>query len=158
MGITRTSMYAAFGNKEDLFRKALDRYSAGPAGYVMRALEAPTAREVAAAFLHGAVDTTTDPDRPHGCLTVQGALAAAPADRAIRDALSDWRNNACARLHDRFRRAKDEGDLPPTSDPALLARLVATVASGTAVQAAGGAGHDELHRVVDAVLQSWPLA
>jgi AcrR family transcriptional regulator len=158
MGITRTSMYAAFGNKEDLFRKALDRYSAGPAGYVARALEEPTAREVAAAFLHGGVDTTTEPDRPHGCLTVQGALAAAPADRAIRDALSDWRNNACARLHDRFQRAKDEGDLPPTSDPALLARLVATVASGIAVQAAGGAGRDELHRVVDAVLQSWPLA
>jgi AcrR family transcriptional regulator len=158
MGITRTSMYAAFGNKEGLFRKALDRYSAGPAGYVARALEEPTAREVAAAFLHGGVDTTTDPDRPHGCLTVQGALAAAPADRAIRDALSDWRNNACARLRDRFQRAKDEGDLPPTSDPALLARLVATVASGIAVQAAGGAGRDELHRVADAALQSWPLA
>lgn len=30
MGITRTSMYAAFGNKEELFRKALERYTAGP--------------------------------------------------------------------------------------------------------------------------------
>ena len=29
MGISRTSMYAAFGNKEELFRKALDRYTEG---------------------------------------------------------------------------------------------------------------------------------
>ncbi|WP_233160243.1 TetR/AcrR family transcriptional regulator [Pseudonocardia sp. MH-G8] len=61
MGITRTSMYAAFGNKENLFRKALQRYSAGPAAYATRALEEPTARTVATAFLHGAVETTTHP-------------------------------------------------------------------------------------------------
>jgi AcrR family transcriptional regulator len=158
MGITRTSMYAAFGNKEDLFRKALERYSAGPAAYATRALEEPTARAVATAFLHGAVDTTTNPEQPSGCLGVQGALAAAPADRAVRDFLADWRNDACSRLKDRFQRAQDEGDLPPTPDPGLLARFLMTVSSGIAVQAASGAGHDELHRVADAALQSWPPA
>lgn len=61
MGITRTSMYAAFGNKEDLFRKVLARYRAGPAAYGTRALEEPTAWAVASAFLHGAVATTTGP-------------------------------------------------------------------------------------------------
>jgi AcrR family transcriptional regulator len=158
MGITRTSMYAAFGNKEDLFRKALECYSAGPAAYATRALEEPTARAVATAFLHGAVDTTTNPDRPSGCLGVQGALAAAPADRAVRDFLADWRNDGCSRLRDRFQRARDEGDLPPTSDPGLLARFVMTVSAGIAVQAASGAGRDELHRVADAALQTWPPA
>jgi AcrR family transcriptional regulator len=158
MGITRTSMYAAFGNKEDLFRKALERYSAGPAAYATRALEEPTARAVAAAFLHGSVDTTTAPDRPSGCLGVQGALAAAPADRAVRDFLADWRNDACSRLKDRFQQARAEGDLPPTSDPGLLARFLMSVSSGIAVQAASGAGRDELHRVADAALRSWPPA
>ena len=33
MGINRPSLYAAFGNKEALFRKALDRYAEGPAAY-----------------------------------------------------------------------------------------------------------------------------
>jgi AcrR family transcriptional regulator len=158
MGITRTSMYAAFGNKEDLFRKALERYSAGPAAYATRALDEPTARAVAAAFLHGSVDTTTDLERPSGCLSVQGALAAAPADRAVQDLLADFRNDACSRLEGRFRRARDEGDLPPTSDPGLLARFLMTVSSGIAVQAAGGAGRDELHQVADLALQNWPLA
>src|SRR5437867_5809784 len=47
MGINRPSLYAAFGNKETLFRKALDRYAAGPAAYVHAALDEPTARAVA---------------------------------------------------------------------------------------------------------------
>jgi AcrR family transcriptional regulator len=158
MGITRTSMYAAFGNKEELFRKAVQRYVAGPAAYATRALEEPTALAVATAFLHGSVDTTTGPDRPAGCLSVQGALAAAPADRAVQDFLTDWRNGACSHLADRFRRARDEGDLPQASDPGLLARYVMAVSSGIAVQAASGAGRDELHRVVDAALRSWPPA
>ncbi len=46
MGINRPSLYAAFGNKEELFRKALDRYSEGPACHVREALSEPTARKV----------------------------------------------------------------------------------------------------------------
>ncbi|MBI0378520.1 TetR/AcrR family transcriptional regulator, partial [Streptomyces albiflaviniger] len=70
MGITRTSMYAAFGNKEDLFRKALERYTEGPASYGARALQEPTARQVATAFLNGSVRATTRPGCPAGCLGV----------------------------------------------------------------------------------------
>jgi AcrR family transcriptional regulator len=44
MNINRPSLYAAFGNKESLFRKALDRYAQGPADYIRIALQAPTAR------------------------------------------------------------------------------------------------------------------
>src|SRR3954471_10954322 len=46
-GITRPSLYAAFGNKEQLFRKALDRYQTGPQSFVAQALKKPTARAVA---------------------------------------------------------------------------------------------------------------
>src|ERR1700747_2087986 len=46
MGINRPSLYAAFGNKEALFRKALARYDRGPAGYTYKALKQPTARGV----------------------------------------------------------------------------------------------------------------
>jgi AcrR family transcriptional regulator len=158
MGITRTSMYAAFGNKEDLFRKAVDRYTSGPAAYGTRALAEPTARAVAAAMLHGAVVTTTRPEGPAGCLMVQGALAAAPAEATVRDLLADRRDGLRSCLEARFRRARDEGDLPATSDPALLACYVVTVGNGIAVQAAGGAGPDELHRVADVALRAWPPA
>ncbi|GAA2018670.1 TetR/AcrR family transcriptional regulator [Pseudokineococcus marinus] len=158
MGITRPSLYAAFGAKEDLFRAALGRYSAGPGAYGTRALEEPTAHGVATAFLHGAVDTTTGPDRPHGCLGVQGGLTTSPGDRAVRELLATWRNDACARLAERFRRAAAEGDLPAGSDPDLLAEVLMTVANGIAVQAAGGTGRERLRAVADAALRTWPPA
>ena len=44
MGITRPSLYAAFGNKESLFRKTLDLYEREKLDYVVKALEEPTAR------------------------------------------------------------------------------------------------------------------
>ncbi|GAA4228464.1 TetR/AcrR family transcriptional regulator [Actinomadura meridiana] len=158
MGITRTSMYAAFGNKEELFRKALGRYTEGFAVYVAHALLESTARDVAAAVLSGAVRTTTRPGYPTGCLGVQGALAAGAAGRPARDTLTAWRDDGRFRLRDRFQRAVDEGDLPPDTDPGLLARYIMTVANGIAVQAAGGAGRDELQRVADAALRNWPPA
>ncbi|RDG34929.1 TetR/AcrR family transcriptional regulator [Streptomyces corynorhini] len=158
MGITRTSMYAAFGNKEDLFRKALERYAEGPASYVARALREPTARQVATAILCGSVRATTLPDCPTGCLGVQAALAAGSPGRTTRDALIAWRNDGATQLGDRFRRAVDEGDLPPDADPAALARYLMAVSNGIAVQAAGGATREGLQRVADMALLNWPPA
>lgn len=155
MGITKPSMYAAFGNKEQLFRRALERYIEGPASYATRALEEPTARGVAEALLRGAVRTTTLPEGPPGCLTVQGALAPSDAGRPAHDLLVGWRNDAGLRLEERFQRAVDEGDLPRDADPGRLARYVMTVAFGIAVQAAGGLGHDELQEIADTALRSW---
>jgi AcrR family transcriptional regulator len=156
MGITRTSMYAAFGNKEDLFRKALERYTEGPASYGARAVREPTARQVATAFLSGSVRATTHPGCPAGCLGVQGSLAAGEPGRGARDALITWREEATSLLRDRFQRAVDEGDLPPGTDAGLLARYVMTVANGIAVQAAGGATRDDLQKVSDMALRNWP--
>lgn len=156
MGISTTSMYAAFGNKEELFRKALRHYTKGPAAYLGWAVEEPTARGVATALLVGVVHATTRPDGPRGCLGVQGALASGDSGREAQDMLVAWRADAYARLRERFRRAADEGDLPAETDPALLARYVSTLAFGIAVQAASGAEPGELRNMVDAVLRRWP--
>src|SRR4051794_39604457 len=92
MHIGKPSLYAAFGNKEALFRRALDRYTEGPGSYAARALAEPTARETVEAFLRGAVEATTRPASPQGCLGVQGALAASDAGQTVHDLLVDWRN------------------------------------------------------------------
>ena len=156
MGITKTSMYAAFGNKEQLFRKALQRYGEGPASYATRAMAQPTARAVAEAFLRGAVNATTRPDAPAGCLTVQGALASGAEGQPARDVLVGWRNDAVALLAERFQRAVDEGDLPRDAAPVRLARYLMTVGNGIAVQAASGLGLDELLEVADMAMLNWP--
>ena len=156
MGINRTSMYAAFGNKEDLFRAALARYTSGPASYVAKALLEPTARSVAEHVLRGAVNATTSPDTPPGCLGVQGALATGAPGQLAKDALIEWRSNGEDAIRERLQRAQAEGDLPPDADPANLARYIATFAYGISVQAASGVPREALSQIVDTALANWP--
>jgi AcrR family transcriptional regulator len=155
MGINRPSLYAAFGSKEELFRKALDRYAEGPAGYVREALDAPTARAVAEQLLSGTIDLVTDQRNPPGCLLVQGGLACGDAAESVRRELVARRLAAEAAIRKRFARARSEGDLPADTQPADLARYVLAVMHGIAVQAAGGASRGELRRVADMALRSW---
>ena len=157
VGVNRPSLYAAFGDKEALFRKALDRYLNGPAAYTQEALKEPTARAVVERLLRGAADLNTAPRNPGGCLTVQGALACGEAGDSIRQELAACRASGEAALRRRFQRAKSEGDLPATVNPADLARYVATIVYGMAVQAAGGASRDKLQHVVDMALRTLPL-
>lgn len=156
MGINRPSLYAAFGNKEALFRRALDRYAEGPAAHVTEALEEPTARAVAERLLYGTVDLLTNPKHPGGCFLVQGALVCSEASEGVRQAAAKRRAAGQALIRRRFRRAVSEGDLPAGADPADLARYVSTVTQGLAVQAASGAKRDELIRIADLAMRAWP--
>ncbi|MFD4640251.1 TetR/AcrR family transcriptional regulator [Lentzea sp. NPDC058436] len=158
MGISRKSMYAAFGNKEQLFRKALERYTEMQAAYVFEALRAATAIEVATTFLNGSVVANTRPGCPAGCLGVQGALAVGATGVVARDTLVAWRAMGQGLLRDRFQRAVDEGDLPAAADPDLIARYLMTISNGLSVQAAGGATREELQQVAGTALRNWPPA
>ncbi|MGH9547662.1 MAG: TetR/AcrR family transcriptional regulator [Terriglobales bacterium] len=156
MGINRPSLYAAFGDKEALFRRALDRYADGPAAYVREALDQPTARAVVEGLLRGAANLMTDSRHPAGCLNVQGALACNEVAEPIRRELISRRAAGEAALRRRLQRAKAEDDLPRGSNPSDLARYIATVVHGMAVQAAGGASRSELRRVIETALRAWP--
>jgi AcrR family transcriptional regulator len=156
MGINRPSLYAAFGNKEALFRKVLERYVEGPAAYVFEALKEPTARAVAERLLSGSIDLLTDRRNPRGCLMVQGALACGEAAESIRRELIAYRAAGEVAVRRRFERAVADSDLPADADPADLARYVVTVIRGMAVQAAGGARREELRRVAEIALRAWP--
>ena len=155
LGINRPSLYAAFGNKESLFRRALDRYAGRTARYVPESLEQPTARAVVEHLLRGAVDATTGRGTPRGCLGVQSALVCSPDNDPVRRKLASWRRAGEAATRARLIRAREEGDLPTGADPADLARWVTTVIQGISVQAAGGASRRQLHRVVEMTLRGW---
>jgi AcrR family transcriptional regulator len=155
MGINRPSLYAAFGNKEELFRKVLDRYAEGPASCVREALGEPNARGVAARLLSGGIDLVTDRRKPRGCLMVQGALACGEAAESIRKELLARRLAGEAAIRKRFEHARSDGDLPVDSNPADLARYIMAVMQGIAVQAASGASRAELRRVAALALRAW---
>lgn len=155
-GVNMPSLYAAFGNKEELFRKAVDRYMRQQASYLPNAIKEPTARAVVRKLLDGAIDLAMNPRHPDGCLLVQGALATGPVAQTIRGELVAKRGLAERCIRDRFVHAINAGDLPKDSDAAALARYVMTFVWGLSVQAAGGATRAQLNAVAEQVLSHWP--
>jgi AcrR family transcriptional regulator len=154
MGVNRPSMYAAFGNKEELFGRVLDRYGDGPGAYARRALELPRAVDVIETLINGAVDLTAGRDAPRGCLNVRCAQACGPDGEPARRAAQARRREFEMLLVRRLRRARTEGDLPADVQPADLARYVLTITDGIAVQAAGGASRAALRRVADLAVRA----
>jgi len=154
MGVTRPSLYAAFGNKEELFRKVLDRYGAMRTDPSCDVLNEPTSRRAVERLLMSFAGTGDD--APRGCLMVQGALVCSEASDAIREELNARRAAGEGRLSARLEEWKAAGDLPADADPQSLARYVMAVANGMSVQATGGASADELKRVVDLTMKGWP--
>jgi AcrR family transcriptional regulator len=152
--INRPSLYAAFGNKEQLFAKVLDRYMEGPVAFFGKALAAPKARDVVEEIFFGTARMADDSRTPVGCLLVQGALAC--GDASVRKEVAARRAAAEGALRRRLQRAKREGDLPKNAEPADLAHYVMTVVRGMAVQSAGGASRDQLRRVAQIALRVWP--
>jgi AcrR family transcriptional regulator len=156
MRINRPSLYAAFGNKEQLFRKVLDRYASGPLAYFEKALAAEKARVVIEKILFGAAKMAGDPRLPAGCLMVQGALACGTAAGSVQKETAARRTASEVALRRRLQRAKREGDLPRNADPTELARYVMTVLQGMAVQGANGSTRGQLQRVAQTALRAWP--
>lgn len=156
MGITRPSLYAAFGNKEALFHKALDLYERDKMAFVGDALQAPTARGVAERMLRGGLELVTNPADPKGCLGVISTVACGGEAESIKaDVLARQASSAAAMLQ-RFERARAEGDLPEHIDPAGLQRYLSAVLQGMSVQGGAGATRAELERLVETALELWP--
>jgi AcrR family transcriptional regulator len=156
MEISRPSLYAAYGNKEELFRKALERYGEGPSSYERDALAQPTARAVAEGLLRGAADVQTDPATPAGCLAVLGSTYCAEESSPIGKTLIAFRLAGHAAIRERFERARAEGDLPANADPNALTHYIGTVVCGMAVLAASGVTRKELERVIELTMRAWP--
>ena len=156
MGITRPSLYAAFGNKEALFRKALDLYETEKLAYVGKSLAQPTARGVAEHLLHGSMENQTSTCEPHGCLGVISAVACGAEAECIRLEVVERGKVARRALVERFERAKTEGDLPENVDVEGLTSFLYALLQGMAVQAGAGATRADLERMIETSMMMWP--
>jgi AcrR family transcriptional regulator len=156
MGITRPSLYAAFGKKEELFFKVLDRYDRETSSFIQAALDAPRARAVAEGLLFGACAFHSDKRNPAGCLMVHGALVGSDQSAAMRTETNLRRSELKERITHRLKQAKTQGDLPLSADPAALAGYLVAVLRGMAVEAASGAKPVDLKRIATVAMAAWP--
>lgn len=156
MGINRPSLYAAFGNKEQLYCRTLDRYSNTRSERLNEFFAAPTARESVELLFRATVEDVTDPKHPGGgCFRVQGAMTCFNMSRQVKEHIEDMSVTLERLFRERFKRAIEAGELPRGS-AADLARFCVVVIQGLALQAKAGSSRKELQRVVDLYLETWP--
>ncbi|WP_438296179.1 TetR/AcrR family transcriptional regulator [Streptomyces sp. HUAS TT7] len=153
MGINPPSLYAAFGDKRQLFDEAVQlyvrTYAAGP-------LKGPDARTAIAAMLRHLAADYTDPSHPPGCLIITGATNCAPGSQEVKAKLRSMREESKAAIAARIRADIDAGQLPSDTDADGLAAFYAAVIQGMNQQAWDGTGRETLNRVADAAMAAWP--
>ncbi len=157
MGMSPSSLYSAFGSKDQLYREAVDRYDQGPGAYGGPILsDAKTAREAIRARLEASSREFVRPDQPFGCMVAASALHGSPASMEIRADIARRRSMALASFRERIEQGKRDGDVAADVDPAALADFYMTVLEGLTVHARDGASVDRLLGIVATAMRAWP--
>lgn len=161
LGINKPSMYAAFGNKEQLFATALEHYMVNYRAPVLQRLteppEAPL-RERMKAFLCGVIDLVSNPAAPKGCLFVKSCCESGSV--AIPDDITSSLGNMALDHEDMLANLleaeQQRGQLPENAEVQIIAGYLVTVMAGLSVQARRGKSSEELKALVDMIVSSIP--
>lgn len=153
-GLNKTSLYRTFGNKEELFARAVDLYHRDFLAFRAEALAESSPKQITESLLRGMAALHNGSDTPPGCLETTAALASGPENDAVRALLSNNRNLIIPLLTERFEQFDDDA-LPPRMSAAQTASFVATVIMGMSVQAKGGHDRAEMDDVVSSALRIW---
>lgn len=144
LGLDRSSVYNAFTNKRELFKRALTRYMDTTTADQLRILddhELPAAERIRALFARVLQTETENRRDGHGlgCLTVNTTMELAGRDPEIALMLTRDSERRITGLSATIRDGQRDGGIGSTRDPAELARFVNAVIAGIRVAAQGGA-------------------
>jgi AcrR family transcriptional regulator len=153
-GMNRPSLYAAFGDKQDIYAKAYRKYRARVRDEFLPILAAQApVRVVLRRIFEASRDLyLSGPDGPRGCLTVVTAASEAVAGPEIRKLVVE----AIAALDQTFAalfsKAIARGELAASSDAAALAKIATATIHALAIRARVGAPRSELQELIDAAV------
>ncbi|WP_322893564.1 MULTISPECIES: TetR/AcrR family transcriptional regulator [unclassified Yoonia] len=155
MGVTAPSLYAAFGNKQQLFLEAMRRYAGDPVALEQDITAAPTAHDAVAAMLRRAALLYTGETTPPGCLLASAAATGSPDAAEVRAAVAAERRAIRDMIQRRIEVDMGRGLLPSDTDPAPLADLAIAVMQGMSVLARDGADRERLLAVAETAMLGW---
>lgn len=141
-GVARASLYGAFGDKEDLFRRALAHYKQMTGEYMQEVAAAATATEAIEALLLGWVGLTCRRAGPRGCfLILSGSAGDVPL---ARDALSAALLQIEKLIEAQVKRGQATGEIARHHAPTGIAKFVVVQLLGLATAARSGWGRERL--------------
>ncbi|MFB7495959.1 TetR/AcrR family transcriptional regulator [Streptomyces sp. NPDC056161] len=133
LGIGQGSLYAAFGDKDGLYRAALEHYRATLAAAALRSLEEGTdARSAIRALLTERVRIAVG-QGGRGCLAVNAACERLPHDPSIRRIVRDMQDAGRDALTEILRAAVERGEIAARHDPHTTAAFLVTFLNGLLV-------------------------
>jgi AcrR family transcriptional regulator len=153
-GMNRPSLYAAFGDKRELYIKSYERYRADARAAMIEIFrgELPI-RERLERIYAAALDIyVADKSEPQGCFTVITAASEAVADPEIRAMVLDGFAELDKAFASCFRRAKEKGELPPSADPLVLAQLASATIHSIAIRSRAHVARQELEAIVNGAI------
>ncbi|MFC8130771.1 TetR/AcrR family transcriptional regulator [Streptomyces sp. NPDC057302] len=144
-GLNRSSIYSSLGDKDTLFLRCLDRYTARYGDKYDSALSCAASQPVAAvrAFFDVTLERIADPELPDGCLIAQSAMAIP----VLSPAVAAHAKEALGFQRSRLRAALRAGRLTE-QDADAFAEHVAAVNQSLAVMSRAGASPAQLLAVV----------
>ena len=157
LGISSASFYAAFGSKQALFERVLDRYMSGP-GTVSAVVEDTTvpAREAVARLLHDSIRMQTDTSHPLGCLVAMSArMTGDKTPGPVLDSVLKLRQRDRLRIERCIERAVERHELRTDTDIRALAGALYGFLLGVSTQARDGVNATDLSKAADAALLGW---
>lgn len=156
MGITAPSLYAAFGDKKQLFLEAVRLYAGDPRAMADGIDAAPSALEAARGLMTAAARAYTGEDTPSGCLMASATASGSAASADVQRVVADIRRSVRCSLQAKIDQDMQAGRLPPATNAAALAGLVMAVMQGMSVLARDGMERPALLGIAEASLQAWP--
>lgn len=155
LGISSTSLYAAFGSKVQLFEEAIELYDSPGTTPTDQALARPQAREAIEAALRGNAEAYIDPATPRGCMIVLSAINLGSGHETVGRGLAERRERDRAKFEARIEKGITDGGLPAKLDAAAAASYVQTVLHGLSIQARDGCTRQRAHLVIDIAMKGW---
>ncbi len=152
MGINKPSLYAAFGNKEQLFIKAIEFYDTHQNSYFYDALKEKQLLTVITKVLLGAAERMSDCSQPQGCMMIQSAFASKEPSDIIKQAAESKRDRMGGLVLARLQQAKEDGELDESCNCSALMDYLFTVIMGMSIHASRGASREQLENVANLAL------
>ncbi len=153
-GMNRPSLYGAFGDKRELYIKSYARYRSDARAAMTEIFRGDMPiRERLKRIYAAALDIyMTDASDPKGCFTVMTAASEAVGDPEIRAMVLEGFSELDKAFASCFRRAKENGELPASADPAVLAQLASATIHTIAIRSRARVPRKELEAIVNGAI------
>jgi AcrR family transcriptional regulator len=154
-GMNRPSLYAAFGDKRELYIKSYARYRADARAAMIGIFreELPIRERLARIFAVALDIYLSGEAGPRGCFTVMTAASEAVADSDIRAMVLEGFSELDKAFAACFRLAREKRELPETADPAVLAQLASATIHTIAIRARARVPRKELEAIVKGAIK-----